>query len=648
MSQRAEATLAVDDPAEGMSSVGQIDPNNLDWLRKFQVRKGRSLRVLHIGNIANNGFLNARFLNDRCIQADCLVYDYYHIMACPEWEEADFGGEVKDQLFPDWNVVDLRGYCRPRWFVQGPLAEVLALLVARGSGRDGEAWWLEERLSALTRLPPRSIKDLLREPWSRICAILLAHPRLLLWNQGLRRRLLDAKVVIDSLPVRWAAVSRQVLHLGGRAIRKCCAEAPNWLDQRPDFIGRAASQVLAAVILIAVGVGVVLGTCGVLLLAVPAFVVRGILLLVRRLCASLVDFAAPAAPVAPAEQSGFHARIEALREAFRDSFPDRVDQLTREDLIGYASSFDVWRQILAHYDIIHGNGTDPVLPMLCGETPYVAFEHGTIRQIPFDATTQGRLTALSYKLADAVLITNCDNKLAAEKLGLRSYSFVPHPINEALLRRGCGERLRSEVLVKLDADFLVFHPARQHWAQGRPDDGNWAKGNEQFIRALGRYIRSVHARAAAVFVEWGQFVPQSRALLEELGIADRVLWIPPQHAASMARYVDASDVLADQFFLGAFGGILPKGLRLGKPVLCYLDTGMHSWCLPELPPILNVRTEEEIYAALVRLRAEPELKRRLAADGIRWYERYHSAAVVADRLIAAYRRALSGRNLTTR
>jgi hypothetical protein len=54
-------------------------------------------------------------------------------MGCPEWEEADFEGDPKDQFFPDWNSVDLKGYRRPFWFVQGPAQVCIKYLKAKRS-----------------------------------------------------------------------------------------------------------------------------------------------------------------------------------------------------------------------------------------------------------------------------------------------------------------------------------------------------------------------------------------------------------------------------------------------------------------------------------------------------------------------------------
>ena len=60
------------------------------WIVAFEERNSRRPRVLHIGNIANNAYLNASILNAAGVDCDVLCYDYYHVMACPEWESAVF------------------------------------------------------------------------------------------------------------------------------------------------------------------------------------------------------------------------------------------------------------------------------------------------------------------------------------------------------------------------------------------------------------------------------------------------------------------------------------------------------------------------------------------------------------------------------
>src|SRR4051794_6546678 len=51
----------------------------------------RPLRVLHVGNIANNGYLNAKLMRRIGVEADALC-DEWHILSQPEWEDAEIDG----------------------------------------------------------------------------------------------------------------------------------------------------------------------------------------------------------------------------------------------------------------------------------------------------------------------------------------------------------------------------------------------------------------------------------------------------------------------------------------------------------------------------------------------------------------------------
>ncbi|MCA9290979.1 MAG: glycosyltransferase [Phycisphaerales bacterium] len=505
---------------------------------------GRAIRVLHIGNIANNAYLNARALNDAGFDCDVICYDYYHIMGCPEWEDAAFDDPPEDHFAPDWGAIDLGGFERPRWFVQGPMADCLAYLIAKRRGDTAEADRCWASLTEIRDDPPPAVR---RALWRR-------------------------------------AASRAKREVVSRAVR---------VRQR----------------------------------------------LRRRASAS--------APAASAPTTGVTAlgRLEAaydrLSARFLADFPDREDELLIKDVIGYASVLARWTEVFSQYDAVVGYATDGILPLLCGKRPYFAYEHGTIRNIPFQPTAQGRLCALTYRESDGVFITNCDNITAAGRLGLERYRFVPHPVNERHRSTEAAAALGADLRARLGGcDLLVFHPARQHWEARRHPD--WEKGNDILIRGFARFVHETCPTAGAIFVDWGQTVAQSRALLAELGVADRVLWIPPQPNRRMIQYVEAADLVADQFHLGAFGSLTPKALMCGRPVMLYLDPERHHWCFPELPPILNARTPEEVQAGLSRLHGDAAFRARIQAEGIRWYDTYHSSAVITQRFSEAIRAALDG------
>lgn len=512
------------------------------WLELFRQQKGRSPRLLHIGNIANNGYNNAKLLNRAGFDCDTLCYDYYHIMSCPEWEDADYTGDIRSDNYPSWKAVDLRGFVRPRWFVQGPSRTCIDYLLARRNGNPAEADRLWKEL------------DDQREA---TCALLRG----------------DVPP-----PTRL----QRTMKLAGKAIRKFW-KLPYILAQRTP-LGRKIFWAITG--------------------------------------------------------GAYRQRARELCQRFAEVFPDRPDRLELSELQDLGFFYTRWLELMSHYDLIVGYATDGVYPMLAGRVPYVAFEHGTIRNIPFQPTTQGRLCALTYYQANVSFITNCDNNIAAEKLKLPNYKWVPHPINEDAHPTTEPERVRQEIREKLQSDFVVFHPSRHHWSAARNTD--WDKGNDILIEGFARFVREVNPRAGAVFVNWGLTLADSKALIAKLGIEKNILWISPQPTPRMNAYIQASDALADQFCIGTFGGIMPKGLLFGTPNLIYLDEAVHQWCLPEFPPILNTRTPDEVFNGLKRLYEEPEFARQIAESGIEWYARHHSSQVVADAFLMAVRDANNG------
>ena len=480
------------------------------WLDRFRERNGRSPTALHIGNIANAAYLNAKMLNEAGIDCDVLCYEYYHIMGCPEWESAVFDPNGVDPDRPLWSRIDLHGFERPRWFAQGSLGSCIDYLIARRTK--------SERADAL-------------------------------WRQ-LEREQADPEQ----------------------------PEASSANNGESNYSSAA-----------------------------------------------------------------IESRIGDLAAAFRSDFPLRPDQLSAEELAGTfffsPQYFGRLRHLCSLYDVVIGYSTDGIVPLAVGKRPYIAYEHGTIRALPFEDNTDGRLCALTYSRADLSFITNCDTVIAAGKLQLEDYRFVPHPINEHVVAAPEPGSLRQQLCRDLGADFLVFHPSRQHWeAQRHP---SWEKGNDIFLKGFARFVKTARPRAAAILVDWGKTVAESRALIKELGIADHVLWIPPQNAAGMAAYIKACDVLADQFFLGAWGSTMPRALYLGTPAIIYVNESIHRWCFSEMPPIVNADSSDTVHAGLCRL-ADEGYRRELGAAGRAWYDQHHSNKIIIEGFSRAIRDVLMG------
>ena len=104
----------------------------------------------------------------------------------------------------------------------------------------------------------------------------------------------------------------------------------------------------------------------------------------------------------------------------------------------------------------------------------------------------------------------------------------------------------------------------------------------------------------------------------------------------MVEYIYASDIIADQFYLGAFGSILPKALACGRASMLYLNPDVHIGCFEELPPVLNTRTSDDVFQNLSYAFKNKEGIARLQESGKAWYQKHHSNAAIANSLSSIY------------
>jgi glycosyltransferase involved in cell wall biosynthesis len=284
------------------------------------------------------------------------------------------------------------------------------------------------------------------------------------------------------------------------------------------------------------------------------------------------------------------------------------------------------------YDLVQANGLHPILTLLAApDHPVVAFEHGTLRDLPFQDSWAGRLLSLAYRSARAIVITNPDVIGSARQLGLDNYFFVPHPIDETKYTPGHSE-LRDRIGLRA-SDFVLFSPASHNWG---------IKGSDIMLRAFAELVRQGPAESVLVLTEWGLELDRSRALIDELGIGGRIRWVKPLPKLQLIEAYRSADIVLDQFLIGTFGGIAPEAMACGRPVIMAYDAEVNAWAFPTPPPIVPARTVEELSRQLVRLGREPDERTRIGRAGRDWVERHHGWQLVADRQLKIYEEVLEG------
>ena len=522
-----------------------------DFLRAFQRRHRRAPRILHVGNVANNAYLNAKLLNVAGYDCDVLCNDYYHVMGCPEWEEADFSGHVEDPMRPDWTRVDLRGYQRPRWFAQGPQTLAIDYLIARRRGHETLANTLWQALAATnkTSAPVGSRFKLLKRLWLLWC---LARGR------AMPRRL-------------WVALGR--------------------LGEKIGLIGWLVAAALAPLAM---------------LLLLPFYIT-----------ARFRDSA-----------GGTEQQVRrALRDVqwrFVADFPSRADVLTPADWGPYVSVLDRYAELFSHYDIVQAYATDVAYPLLTGYRPYLGFEHGTLRVFTLGDSSICRLTALGYREANHVLITNGDCLEYAHKIGVESFTPMLHPLDDGRIAAVPGAY--DELHRQYGVDYLFLCPLRHDWA---------VKGTDHYIRALPGIVERIGDSVRVIMTSWGAQLDDSRALAEQLGVAHLIAWIEPLNRFELIRMQKSVDVVFDQIALPHFGATAPQAIAAGVPVIMSYDPASTRWIIPEAAPVLCAWNADEVVAAVVKA-VDPAWRTAHVVAAKAWFDQYHSGAEAVRRLSAAY------------
>lgn len=480
---------------------------------------GSPLRVLHIGNIANNAYNIVKALRERTdIEADCYTNHYRHYISQPEWEDADIDViDCNDNDPVSWNTIDLKGFQRPSWYF-----ETRAEMVRHARTMNPKEYL---RFLQLVQSAPISEES-------------VAYWRTLINSTHLsphdRRALLQ--ISLGKVPMEK---------------RHFPTEKMWWAYLQKEF---------------------------------------------QRLCMP------PHSPLTS----------------------DDAEKIVMPSMALFVKE----------YDIIQTYGAWELFPSLVStpSIPRITFEHGTMREFPFQHSALGRTTMFAYKTAFANIITNADAIHNAKRMGLDNYVFIPHPVDDTKFCPKPDPVFRRALLEEHSATHIFLALARQNWA---------LKGNDCVLHAFAAFVRKVGRGPKLLLGRWGQEIERTAALIRSLTLQDHVAWLPPLPKRLLARYINASDAVLDQFILGAFGTTMPEALACGKPVLLYYNAADHHWCLPQAPPVCNVRTAEEITNALVRLHGDGAYAHSLGEAGHSWFNKYHSLDVVVGRHLDIYQRVQS-------
>jgi len=183
---------------------------------------------------------------------------------------------------------------------------------------------------------------------------------------------------------------------------------------------------------------------------------------------------------------------------------------------------------------------------------------------------------------------------------------------------GAGERGPDE-----EGGLIFFHASNLDWGVSDSAPGRYStKGNDRFIRAFAGAL-GAGLKARCIMLDRGPDREEARKLIKSLGVEAAFLWKGHLSRDELMEEYRRADVVVDQFDVGCFGGIAIEAMSLRKPVMVSIDEPTLSLLFDEMPPVLNCRTEDEIFGEIMRCR-EPGTLKSLADKGKEWVDAHYN------------------------
>jgi glycosyltransferase involved in cell wall biosynthesis len=202
-----------------------------------------------------------------------------------------------------------------------------------------------------------------------------------------------------------------------------------------------------------------------------------------------------------------------------------------------------------------------------------------------------------------------------------SIPVFPRPrLPKSERRRLLNDLLRRLGQASIEAECIAIVPSRV--------DYYW-KGQDRLLPALDAHGARGRRGLHVIFSGWGidfdklrQATQGRNATFLPFAMSKQVLY----------ELFQAADFVIDQFVLGHYGTSAQEAMACGAPVMMWCDPSEYEECGWTPPPVINVRSPQEIAYAVGRIVDGHLDLERLSAEAQRWIIDRHGAGAVGRTL----------------
>jgi glycosyltransferase involved in cell wall biosynthesis len=306
-------------------------------------------------------------------------------------------------------------------------------------------------------------------------------------------------------------------------------------------------------------------------------------------------------------------------------------------------SRDLVNASLSRSDIVHAFGGVPAIWAKRTGKPYVYHSYGDINSTPllqnfWSAGNHLRrhLVIKAMRGAQKVILSQLCDLYNADRLGLMG-KVTLLPIIYDCEAVASARVAANPALEKEYGDWeMVFYSPSRHIPE---------KGQDKLIRSFAKLLKQARKDALLVFTDWGSSVDQSKKLIEELGIASRVRWIPCQTKEGMMSYMKLPrtavlDEFVDPSRLWSFGGISRDAMSMEAVLISRVSMEKMTLLHGTLPPMLwTDGSETSIYDRLLEFaQMSPDDRASMGKAEREWVYNEHHYANLLPRYFDIYQK----------
>jgi hypothetical protein len=177
--------------------------------------------------------------------------------------------------------------------------------------------------------------------------------------------------------------------------------------------------------------------------------------------------------------------------------------------------------------------------------------------------------------------------------------------------------------IRDENELVIFQHGRQEWQENgdvKVNKTEHTKGNQKLIYAFAEFLKKSKLKSHLILFEYGSDWQKSKDLIQKLGIADFVTWMPLMPRKEIFIGISLCDIGIGELDTSYFSyGSVFEFLALAKPVIHYRNDELYRDFYSEMYPMYSANTKEQVLTYFKEYESNPEAFKDTGISAHTWF-----------------------------